>query len=133
MKRDKALIPLSHDHHKALVISNRIQATLDKSDIAAAEYWNEIRTEVYEELLAHFNAEEQNLLSLLHEHGGHCLAERLLDDHQHMRALLLEKDTASAAAFTTCLKNHVRFEERELFTWLESRCSSEQLYKAMQC
>lgn len=80
MKRDKALIPLSHDHHKALVISNRIQATLDESEITASEYWNEIRTEVYEELLAHFNAEEHHLLLLLHEHGGHCLADRLIDD-----------------------------------------------------
>lgn len=133
MKRDKALIPLSQDHHKVLVISNRIQAALDESEIAASKYWNEIRTTFYEELLTHFNEEEQNLLSLLYEHGGRCLAERLLDDHQRMRILLLEKDTASAVVFATCLKNHVRFEERELFTWLESHCSSEQLYKAMQC
>ena len=62
MKRDKALIPLSQDHHKALVISNRIQAAVDESEIAASKYWNEIRTTFYEELLTHFNEEEQNFI-----------------------------------------------------------------------
>lgn len=119
MKRSEALIPLSREHHRALVVAKRIQALEQKPENLLITYWREVRAGLQQELELHFAEEErgfQNLLSGVHK-------ERFLNDHQELRELLAKDDPEAIIRFAQCLKEHVRFEERELFGWLEANHS----------
>jgi len=132
MKRDEQLVPLSHDHHKALVIVNRINliASKDRGDLNAC--WQEIRGDFAAELLAHFSIEEQCLLPLLSDVvEGRVLEGQLLSEHKHLKLLLNDAKHDAACQFAVLLKAHVRFEERELFPYLERRYTTEELEIAM--
>ncbi|QDX82051.1 hypothetical protein B9N43_12825 [Denitratisoma sp. DHT3] len=122
MKRAAALAGLSREHHTALVLAQRIAAgTLSPADLQA-------RFE--RELEPHFRAEEAALLPLLAAAGAGALAERTRREHDGMRrllALVLAGDAAALAAFGGALRDHVRFEERELFPDAETRLTPTQL------
>lgn len=130
MKRSEPLIPLSHDHHVALVVANRLKSSLNDFDRnAAAIYWKEIRGQYKQDLLAHFEIEESELLPLLDAESEKAamLAINMIADHTKMRNLLSNSELSAAIEFAELLKQHVRFEERELFPWLETHCDIEQL------
>jgi len=119
LKRSEALVPLSREHHRALVVAKRIQALEQKPENLLITYWREIRPELQRELELHFAEEErgfQNLLSGRHK-------QRFLNDHRELRELLAKDDPAAIIRFAHCLKEHVRFEERDLFGWLEANHS----------
>lgn len=125
MKRSEHLIPLSHDHHVALVVANRLKSLLNQFDQKdALEYWEEIRGQYKQDLLKHFEVEENELLPLLDEvsEKASMLAINIIADHTKMRNLLSSHDLSAAVEFAELLKKHVRFEERELFPWLEIHC-----------
>lgn len=125
MKRSEHLIPLSHDHHVALVVANRLKSSLNQFDQKdAIEYWEEIRGQYRQDLLEHFEVEESELLPLLDgvSEKASMLAINIIADHTKMRNLLSSHDLNAAVEFAELLKKHVRFEERELFPWLESHC-----------
>lgn len=125
MKRSEHLIPLSHDHHVALVVANRLKSSLNQFDQTdALEYWEEIRGQYKQDLLKHFEVEENELLPLLDgvSEKASMLAINIIADHTKMRNLLSSHDLSAAVEFAELLKKHVRFEERELFPWLEIHC-----------
>jgi hemerythrin-like domain-containing protein len=125
MKRSEHLIPLSHDHHVALVVANRLKSSLNQFDQKdALEYWEEIRGQYKQDLLKHFEVEENELLPLLDgvSEKASMLAINIIADHTKMRNLLSSHDLSAAVEFAELLKKHVRFEERELFPWLEIHC-----------
>lgn len=125
MKRSEHLIPLSHDHHVALVVANRLKSSLNQFDQTdALEYWEEIRGQYKQDLLKHFEVEENELLPLLDgvSEKASMLAINIIVDHTKMRNLLSSHDLSAAVEFAELLKKHVRFEERELFPWLEIHC-----------
>ena len=132
MKRDPALAPLSHDHHQALVVAQRLRrATADSvaHDRAAfLAFWNA-------EGEAHFELEERVLFPAFAGHGDahHPLLARALCEHVDIRhrAYRVADDTdADARALQqlgTCLADHVRLEERELFPLIEAALPTEDL------
>ncbi|MAY43570.1 MULTISPECIES: hypothetical protein [unclassified Neptuniibacter] len=125
MKRSEHLIPLSHDHHVALVVANRLKSSLNQFDLKdALEYWEEIRGQYKQDLLDHFEVEENELLPLLDgvSEKASMLAISIITDHTKMRNLLSSNDLNAAGEFAELLKKHVRFEERDLFPWLETHC-----------
>lgn len=71
------------------------------------------------ELEPHFRIEEAVLLPALAAAGEETLVRRTLEDHAALRALAA--DPASGVAFGRRLREHVRFEERELFPACEAR------------
>lgn len=121
MKRSDALKPLSRDHHHALVTAKRLYNLHHEDPEKAADYWRDVRQSLSDELSAHFHEEEEGF--------GHLLTgrmkQRFLDDHATLRKLLEDKGSESILLFARCLKNHVRFEERELFGWLEQNHGQE--------
>lgn len=127
MKRAEPLKILSREHHQALVLSMRLSKALGQPE-GWQSLWQQTRTES-EDLLAHFALEEERLLPLMTENQP--LVEQLLEEHRMMRQLLSRPDRAAAEAFAAQLKEHVRFEERELFPWLEQRYPESVLYEAM--
>ena len=119
MKRSAALTPLSREHHQALVISKRISDLGSLSDDSLSHYWRQVRDTFAEELYTHFLQEEEGFGAVLEGE----LKQRFLSDHVRLRDLLQQIDRESILLFAESLKAHVRFEERELFGWLEQHHS----------
>jgi hemerythrin-like domain-containing protein len=131
MKRHPALVSLSHDHHQALFVAQRLRrAEADTAGAARAAflaYWNPEGRE-------HFRAEEELLFPAYARHGSahHPLVARALCDHVEIRALAadLEGEAAEIAvlhALGTALEGHVRLEERELFGLIEEALPEDEL------
>jgi hemerythrin-like domain-containing protein len=125
MKRSPALVTLSHDHHRALSVAQKLRrATADSAGDAQAAfvaYWDAHGRR-------HFRLEEEILLPAYASHGDshHSLVARALCDHVAIRAradaLLVDEapDPAVLHELGTCLADHVRLEERELFPLIEA-------------
>ena len=124
MKRDPALVSLSHDHHQALFVAQKLRRataeTLGEERAAFLAYWEEHGR-------AHFRLEEEVLLPAYAAHGDphHPLVARALCDHvaiRHRAAALAGDSAPTAVALNelgVCLADHVRLEERELFPLIE--------------
>lgn len=131
-KRDPALIPLSHDHHQALVIAMLLRratdATASGTREAFLDFWKH-------ECSAHFRTEEEVLFPAHAEYAGEhdSLLRRALDDHAEIRR---RADQLAAAERPSggqlnelgeTLAAHVRLEERELFPAIEQTLPPERL------
>lgn len=128
MKRTEALAGLSREHHGALVMAQRIAAgALSPADLGRR---------FDRELNPHFLAEERFLLPFLERAGAAALAERTRREHDEMRRLAAaveEGDADALASFGIALREHVRFEERELFVAVEALLKPESLRELGQC
>ena len=123
MKRDRALVALSHDHHQALFQAQRMRRAtpedLDSVRHAALAFWMEDGSK-------HFRIEEEVLLpafATVHDPADEAVA-RVLVDHvwirAQMTALAEERlDLDEVHALGECLDAHVRHEERVLFPMIE--------------
>lgn len=113
MKRHPRLIQFSREHHLSLRLGRDLQRDGDVAGLRAE----------HDGLLAHFAAEERDLLPILTENGEPLQAGRLLAEHARLRELFrasLAGEEGAAAAAGQTLIEHVRYEERELFPLLES-------------
>lgn len=128
MKRDPHIAPLSRDHHHALLFSWKIRQGLAKG--AALErirpyilYFSE------NHLDKHFAEEEE----LLFRNTRFPLCEQAVEDHRRIRQLVdairgngaAGRENYSLLADT--LDRHIRFEEREVFPFLEQHLTAERL------
>jgi hemerythrin-like domain-containing protein len=125
MKRDPALVPLSHDHHQALAVAQKLRrADAQSADQARSElvaYWEGHGRE-------HFRLEEEILFPAYAGWGDpyHPLLARALCDHVAIRRKVNAATGDVAAPVSTLQKlgtmisDHVRLEERELFSLIES-------------
>lgn len=128
MKRDPALVSLSHEHHHALFVAQQLR----RADAAGAEaaraqfldFWN---TEGRE----HFRIEEEVLLPRYAAYGDahHPLVLQALGEHIEIRAAAaqLSDDVAELQELGRRLADHVRLEERQLFPLVESTLPPEDL------
>jgi hemerythrin-like domain-containing protein len=122
MKRHPALVPLSRDHHHALVIARRLRhATIQTAPETARAFlahWDA-------EQKQHFRLEEELLLPAYAAHGApnHPAVLRMLLDH-----MLIRRDADQLANAPPLellhdlgarLAAHVELEERELFPLIE--------------
>lgn len=111
MKRHPQLIPISQDHHHSLALCLRILRQPEACHRAEIEAHRP-------ELLAHFQAEETLFAPLWSPLNRPDLQQRFENDHQTLRQLLHQPqwqnpDWQTELAHT--LREHARFEERELF------------------
>ena len=128
MKRSPELTPLSHDHHQALFVAQRLKRaeTLGPPRGDFLEFWRAHGRR-------HFVIEEEILLPAWIEADpdAHAeLAARLASEHLTLRAAArrLERDTIDLDELRELgglLERHVRFEERVLFPLIESRLDAE--------
>lgn len=122
MKRSEALTPLSHDHHQALVVAQRLRRATSSSDQAAEDFrrfWRDHGA-------AHFRIEEEVLLPMWRTLGTpdpeHVA--RVAQEHLEIRALAMAVAEEGAKLeqiqqLGELMHAHVRYEERELFPLIE--------------
>ena len=125
-------VTLSHDHHQALFIAQKLRRaiadTAGDARSAFVAYWDAHGR-------GHFRLEEEILLPAYASHGDthHPLVARALCDHVAIRARAdaLAQDQAPDPAVLhelgTCLADHVRLEERALFPLIEAALPAERL------
>jgi iron-sulfur cluster repair protein YtfE (RIC family) len=128
MKRDPALRSLSHDHHQALFVAQKLRRA-DATNAAAAralfvEFWNR-------EGRRHFQVEEEVLFPSYAVHGDahDPLVLRALGDHVEIRAVAdsVSEDLTELHELGRRLAEHVRLEERELFPLIEASMPTDAL------
>jgi hemerythrin len=128
MKRDPHIAPLSRDHHHALLFAWKIRQGLKKSiDIERIRpyvlYFSEHHLE------KHFVEEE----TLLFRNTGFPLCRQAAEEHRLIRQLIKairgngadKRENYSLLADS--LDRHIRFEEREVFPYLERHLTAAQL------
>jgi len=128
IKRSPQLAPLSREHHDGLLFAWKIKQGIEnKTPLEVMRqytlwYWRH-------HIKPHFFQEEKILLPYMS--SGHPMAIKLLEDHDHIRELILGLDDVadkrSLIILSDLLNTHIRFEERELFVHLEKILNPEQL------
>ena len=131
MLRDKNLIPLSHQHQRALALCVRIDraSPIGEADLGA---WRAEIAQLFEtEIGIHFTAEEQVLFPAARRFRELIpLVEDLMSDHSVLRESFAQAHELSAGNVTASaqlLATHVRKEERQLFERLQALMSAEEL------
>jgi hemerythrin-like domain-containing protein len=132
MKRDDALITLSHDHQHglatALTLRRATRAETGAARAAFLEFWRA-------EGSAHFRIEEEVLLPGFARHGDVRIdaVARVLLDHVELRsrAVAIEGDSDPPLELLNStgelLAEHIRHEERVLFPLIEQTLPQEDL------
>lgn len=126
MKRNEHIVLLSKDHHFGLLCSWKIEQGLSK-DIALDRIAAYVEYFWKNHLADHFKQEEQIIFPYSNETYNQqikaehqelkVLAEKII---QHPEKLLLEK-------LSLLLKNHIRFEERKWFHYLQENLNETHL------
>ncbi len=133
MLRDKSLIPLSHQHQRALALCVRIDRAqpIPATDL---ESWQaEIEEHFEQEIRIHFAAEEQVLFPAASQFPELVpLVEELIADHASLRESFAQAKARtmspeSLPAFATRLSAHIRKEERQLFERLQQLMNEKHL------
>jgi hypothetical protein len=112
MKRAPELIPLSREHHEALVLARRACAGAQPDAVCehVLRRWSQIE--------AHFAAEERVLLPALQRAGAGDTVDVALREHAELRSWierLRAGDLAALPLWGDAMRTHVQFEEREVF------------------
>ena len=137
MKRHKALILLSHDHHKGLLLAQLLKKNappykgLPKDPSGKMNYAIEA---FKSELTIHFSDEEEILFPLLRNKTSELdkLIDELLDEHKKIEdgiSLLAQSDDLinDLDKIGVILEKHIRKEERILFQKAQSILSDYEL------
>lgn len=132
MKRAEQLVPLSHDHHQGLVVSQHIiRLTEDASVEDIEQHWLKIKNCLIEQAQHHFVIEEKYLLEPLTVVGNHEeMVQRIYAEHKEFIAFTEQpvgQDLAKLQAMASLLKAHIKYEEREVFATAQQVLSTEQL------
>ena len=121
MKRHPALIPLSHDHHDALVVAQAL--ILGQSPAPRSDWPTDRRTQV-----------NRVITFFTHTLRWHFEVAQLLDEHDAIRSQVreLERDPTTALtvrlpALGRLLEAHVRREERVLFETMQREMQPDDL------
>jgi hemerythrin-like domain-containing protein len=133
MLRDKSLIPLSHQHQRALALCVRIDRAqpIPEGDI---QTWQaEIEQYFEQEIKIHFAVEEDVLFPAARRFRElTSLVDELMADHDLLRESSLQAQAGvmsgdSLLAFAQQLSDHIRREERQLFERMQQLMNAEEL------
>lgn len=132
MKREEQLQPLSHQHHNGLMAALLLKKGVGKQadplvmDDFIVSVWNgELRNHfIKEEVYLHPHVLQIPLLMEKYE--------QMKTEHHQIRHLIDairngDSGVALITKFYTLLEKHIRFEERDLFPFIEEQIQPEQL------
>ena len=115
MKRHSTLIKLSQEHHHTLALCVRILREPERNH-------REDITAYFVDLETHFCEEETQFAPLWERLNRADLRTRFESEHAKLRDLFRHAEFDSTqwnTTFATLLRDHARFEERELFPALQ--------------
>jgi hemerythrin-like domain-containing protein len=128
IQRSPQLAPLSREHHDGLLFVWKVRqglknkTAIDKLRQYSLWYWKE-------HTKPHFYQEEKILLPYLPDDDP--MAQQLKNEHTQIRELVLsldkEPDQDTFILLTDLAEKHIRWEERQLFPYLEKTLTTEQL------
>src|SRR5882724_4539690 len=133
MLRDKNLIPLSHQHQRALALCVRLDRALQAGEVDAEPWQAEIQQIVEQEITIHFAAEEKEIFPVAKGIADlEMIVKELVEEHAILRGLFARAaartlDSDGLRTFVDKLSHHIRKEERQLFEGLQQRLNSEQM------
>jgi hemerythrin-like domain-containing protein len=133
MLRDRNLIPLSHQHQRALALCVRIDRASPVGDADLAAWQAEIAQLFQGEIRVHFAVEENLLFPAARRFPElNPLVEELLLDHFMLRESFAEAEartmsSSQLSAFAQCMSSHIRKEERQLFERMQELMNQEEL------
>lgn len=130
MKRHPALLPLTHDHHHALVWARRLRLAADAGDASRLDTASGFLEFFDAEAVRHFREEEELLFPLLAEVEGTVADEvaQLLVQHLEIHALVhrLRRRVAAGSVPAADVRTlgqhfevHIRLEEQHVFPHIE--------------
>lgn len=128
IKRDKAIQPLSRQHHHGLLLCWKIRTGFKKNiDVSRIKDYSDWFYTNF--LLLHFDEEEKYLFPLLDT--DHELVKKALADHRRLRRLFTENQDVqkSLSLIEEELDAHIRFEERILFNEIQKMAEKSELQK----
>jgi hemerythrin-like domain-containing protein len=131
--RDKNLIPLSHQHQRALALCVRIQRASPIADAELSAWRGEIAQQFENEIKIHFAAEEEVLFPAARNHKELVpLVAELMADHHDLRIFFAsakagEISSPELSEFGERMSNHIRKKERRLFERMQGLMSHEEL------
>ncbi len=130
MLRDPALIPLSHQHHNALVmcVLTRRSLAADTSPVNVIRLAQRAIARYEVELVNHFEIEEAILFPAIEfVPAGSALIPRLWAEHREIeeivRALRASPTAELLERLCARLTAHIRCEERQLYQSLQTQLS----------
>lgn len=126
LKRHKAIIPLSREHHHTLLLCWKIRKGFSK-DVSPERMKGYSDWFFENHVLPHFKIEETYLFPILGNDDE--MVRRALAEHRRLERLFREKKELVKALnhIEEELEKHVRFEERELFMKIQEVATPEQL------
>jgi hemerythrin-like domain-containing protein len=133
MLRDKSLIPLSHQHQRALALCVRIDRAQPIPDADVQAWQVEIGQHFEQEIRVHFAAEESALFPAARRFPRLApLVEELIGEHGALRESFCRAQAGLLSAenlliFAQQLSAHIRKEERQLFERLQQLMPAEEL------
>lgn len=121
IKRHPALVSFSKEHHFGLLLVWKIKQGLANA-VAPERISNYVLYFFDEDLQQHFKEEEHALFPKLA--AGNALRQQAEKEHEVIYDIIGrlrndKKNEELLQQFAEALKSHIRFEERELFTYLQ--------------
>lgn len=129
IKRNENIVKLSRDHHASLLFCWKLRqgvkhhADVDRMINYVSYFWAE-------HFAPHFNEEEKFLFAPLKDDK----VQKSIDDHKKIKGLIDEltvkgslERASKLSELADTVDEHVRYEERILFPYLESELSDKQL------
>ena len=136
--RHETLIPLTHDHHHALAQAKKLREVGEMTDpVERRNVANDFLNFYFGRAVRHFHEEEELFFApLIDSPEARELVLRAVSDHLRIHALVRTvkrqltagvADEETLVKISRILKEHVRFEEKELFPLVERLIPEEQL------
>lgn len=122
IKRHVFLQPLARDHHEGLMAALLLEKGCKKK--APLHHLQDFSTQFFHSLLIpHFFIEEKAATPLLNHPELKAGIEKMLHDHVQLKKMIEDiqhqPSYEAIELFVVSLKEHIRFEDRVLFTQLE--------------
>ena len=128
LKRSKELAPLSREHHDGLLFVWKIKQGL-ANGTSLDTLCNYTRWFWSNHIKPHFRDEEKVLVKYLP--ADNQLVQQMIREHEQIRDLVIsidkEPNAGSLHLLAEFINTHIRFEERQLFSYAEEKLTPEQL------